>query len=345
MKIGIVQGVRNHPDRPYPLKEVYADYISDALLAEELGFDFSWYGEHHGRPCQWTPSPLVVTAAVAAKTTRIRVGTSVLCLPFHNPLRVAEDVAVIDIISGGRFDFGFGVGSQYEEFENFGIPPNERFGRTWEAIEFIERCFYGEEIFTHKGKYYEFRNVTFTTKPVQKRIPVWAGVMGPKNIARAAEKGYHLLARGSELYYPALRQAGRNPDDYFLAPMQHVAIAETTEQAWNVSLEGLHYFMNFYTLRKRLDGTVPSSSAEISRDMIRAGRHFVPGERGAIVGTPTEVKERFLAIRDGALGRVTHLPLQVRHPGMKTEDVHRTMRLFAREIMPLLRDVPRAAAP
>ena len=206
MKVGIIQGVRNHPSKPYPLQQVYADYISDAVLAEELGFDFSWYGEHHGRPCQWTPSPLLVGAAVAAKTKRIRIGSSILCLPFHDPLRIAEDVAVLDIISGGRFDLGIGVGSQYEEFENFGIPSAEKNGRMWESIEFIERCFYGEAIFTHKGKYYEFPNITFTTKPVQKRVPVWAGVMGPKNVERASEKGYHLLAGGSAQYDAALRQ-------------------------------------------------------------------------------------------------------------------------------------------
>jgi alkanesulfonate monooxygenase SsuD/methylene tetrahydromethanopterin reductase-like flavin-dependent oxidoreductase (luciferase family) len=337
MKVGIIQGVRNHPSKPYPLQQVYADYISDAVLAEELGFDFSWYGEHHGRPCQWTPSPLLVGAAVAAKTKRIRIGSSILCLPFHDPLRIAEDVAVLDVISGGRFDLGIGVGSQYEEFENFGIPSAEKNGRMWESIEFIERCFYGEDIFTHKGKYYEFPNITFTTKPVQKRVPVWAGVMGPKNVERAAEKGYHLLAGGSPQYDAALRRFGRNPDDYFVAPMLHLAIAETTDAAWDASLEGLHYFMNFYQLRKRLDGTIPPPSAEITREMIRAGKTFVPGERGALVGTPKEVLKRFLEIRDGVEGRVTHLPMQVRHPGMRTEDVHRTMRLFAQEILPHLR--------
>ena len=95
--------------------------------------------------------------------------------------------------------------------------------------------------------------------------------------------------------------------------------------------------MNFYALRKRLDGTFPPPSAEITREMIREGRMFVPGEKGACVGSPKDVLPRFLELRDGAEGRVTHIPMQVRHPGMKTEDVHRTMRLFAKEILPVLR--------
>ena len=135
VKFGIANAIRNHPAQGLPLADVYRDYIGDAVLAEQLGFSFSWYGEHRMTPCQWTPSPLTVCAWVAAKTTTMRVGPQVLCLPFHNPLRVAEDVAVIDIMSNGRFDFGIGVGSQYEEFRTFGINPDERVGRTWEAIE------------------------------------------------------------------------------------------------------------------------------------------------------------------------------------------------------------------
>lgn len=337
MKVGIIQGVRNHPAKPYPLEQVYKDFISDALLAEELGFDFSWYGEHHNRPCQWTPSPMIVAAAVAAKTKRLRVGTSIICLPFHDPLRIAEDVAVLDIVSGGRFDFGIGVGSQYEEFETFGIDSKEKNGRMWEGIEFIERCFYEKGMFSHEGKYYKFPNVTFTTKPVQNPVPIWAGVMGPKNVDHAAKNGYNLLAGGSQQYDEALKKYGRNPADYGVAPMLHLAIAETTEAAWDASLEGLHYFMNFYALRKQLDGSIPPPSAEITREMIREGRMFVPGEKGACVGSVKDVMPRFLEIRDGAEGRATHLPMQVRHPGMKTEDVHRTMRLFAKEILPVLR--------
>src|SRR5262245_29451801 len=106
MQFSLLNAVRNHPDRPYALKDVYADYISDAVLAEELGFVGSWYGEHHFRPCQWTGSPMLVAASVAARTERLRVGTSVTLLPFHDPRRVAEDAAITDILSGGRFDFG-----------------------------------------------------------------------------------------------------------------------------------------------------------------------------------------------------------------------------------------------
>src|SRR5262245_50983362 len=223
VKIGIINAVRNHPSHPYALEDVYADYISDALLAEELGFDFAWYGEHHFTDCQWTPSPMLVMAAVAARTERLRVGLSVLCLPFHDPIRVAEDVAVLDIISRGRVDFGIGVGSQFEEYRTFKIPVQERFGRTWEAIELIQRCWDSTETFSFEGRYYHYPDITFTTRPVQKPVPVWVGALGPKQVTLTARKGFHLLAGdGSGNYDASLRAAGRNPEEYSIAPMQQV---------------------------------------------------------------------------------------------------------------------------
>lgn len=338
MKVGLINAIRNHPERPRPLQEVYADFIGDAVLAEELGMDFAWYGEHHFRPCQWTGSPLVICAAVAAKTRKIRIGTSVICLPFHNPLRLAEDAVAVDILSGGRLDLGVGVGSQFEEFESFGISPKEMNSRSWETMDIIERCFGDEKIFSHKGQHFDFPNVTFTSKPVQKRVPIWWGGFGPKNLARAARKGYHLLAAGSDVYDPALREAGRNPDDYCIAPMQQACVAETENAAWQAYLDGLHYFVNFYMLRRQLDGSATPRSAEITKEMIRGGAlKLGSGPFQAVAGTPDQVKAHFMAIGEGAVGRVTHLPIAFRQPGMETRDVHRSMRLFASEILPSLR--------
>ena len=137
MEFSLLNAVRNHPQSAYAEKDVYADYISDAVLAEEMGFVRSWYGEHHFRECQWTGSPIQVCTAVAARTERLRVGTAVALLPFHDPIRMAEDVAICDILSGGRFDFGVGPGSQFEEFRSFGIDPKTMNGRMYESIDWI----------------------------------------------------------------------------------------------------------------------------------------------------------------------------------------------------------------
>jgi alkanesulfonate monooxygenase SsuD/methylene tetrahydromethanopterin reductase-like flavin-dependent oxidoreductase (luciferase family) len=339
VKFGIANAIRNHPAKAYPLADVYRDYIGDAVLAEQLGFSFSWYGEHRMTPCQWTPSPLTVCAWVAAKTTTMRVGPQVLCLPFHNPLRVAEDVAVIDIMSNGRFDFGIGVGSQFEEFRTFGINPDERVGRTWEMAELIERCFAEQETFSFKGKYYDFPEITVTTKPVQQRMPIWWGGEGPKNLQRAAQRGYHLMAGGnlkaSNAYDEALRAAGRNPADHGIGPMTFTCIADTEAQAWEASLEGIHYFINFYMLRRNLKGEWPPASNEFTRAQIRASNLSVEAPWSLAVGSREQVVRYFEKVRDGARGRMTHMVISPRHAGMTSEAAHRTLRYFASDVMPL----------
>jgi alkanesulfonate monooxygenase SsuD/methylene tetrahydromethanopterin reductase-like flavin-dependent oxidoreductase (luciferase family) len=173
MRLVVTMGIRNFPSDPRPLQDFYREHLEESVLAEELGFDNVWASEHHFAEDAWNPSPITFLAAVAAHTARIRVGTYVLLLPFHNPVRIAEDIAVLDNISGGRVDLPVGVGSAPEEFHTFGIPFNERLGRTFEALSIVKRCFAGEE-FSHKGKYYEFPNVRMTTTPVQKPgPPIW----------------------------------------------------------------------------------------------------------------------------------------------------------------------------
>ena len=229
MQYALINGVRNHPDSAYALQDVYSDYISDAVLAEELGFTHTWYGEHHFRECQWTGSPMMVATAVAARTERIRVGTSVVLLPFHNPIRVAEDAAIADILSNGRFDLGVGPGSQYEEFITFGKDPAEMNQRSWEMVDWIQRAFTEPAMFSHKGRFYDIPDMTFTTKPVQSPLPMWWGGMGPKNLARAAERGMNLIAPFNAGYDAALEACGRNPTDYAVSVMVPVCVADTAD--------------------------------------------------------------------------------------------------------------------
>src|ERR1700680_336853 len=109
MKIVFTSGIRALPGKPQSLADLYRDHLEEAVLAEELGFDCVWVSEHHFSPDAWKPSPFTFVAAGAARTERVRIGTYVLLLPLHNPVRVAEDVAVLDNISRGRVDLGVGV--------------------------------------------------------------------------------------------------------------------------------------------------------------------------------------------------------------------------------------------
>ena len=333
MQYALINGVRNHPDSAYALQDVYSDYISDAALAEELGFTHTWYGEHHFRECQWTGSPMMVATAVAARTERIRVGTSVVLLPFHDPIRVAEDSAIADILSNGRFDLGVGPGSQYEEFVSFGKDPAEMNQRSWEMVDWIQRAFSEPASFSHSGRFYDIPDMTFTTKPVQDPLPMWWGGMGPKNLARAAERGMNLIAPFNAGYDAALEACGRTPADYAVSVMVPVFVADTADKAWEIAGPGIEYFVNFYQMRKNLQGEPAPAEGRVTQEMLRSGN---AGFWFAAVGTPEDVIGKLRPFVDGHLGRITQLALQMRQPGMSTDDTHRSMRMFAREVIPAL---------
>jgi alkanesulfonate monooxygenase SsuD/methylene tetrahydromethanopterin reductase-like flavin-dependent oxidoreductase (luciferase family) len=336
VQFSLLSAIRNLPAAPVPLQQLYAEYISDAVLAEELGFTSSWYGEHHFRECQWTGSPMLVASNVAARTERIRVGTAVTLLPFHDPIRVAEDAAILDIVSGGRFDLGVGPGSQYEEFVTFGKDPAEMNQRAWESIDWIRRAFTEPGQFSHAGRYYDIPDMTFTTKPVQDPVPVWWGGMGPLNQRRAAERGFNFIGPFNPGYDAQLVAAGRNPADHQVASMQMLCVADTTDEAWEIAGRGLEYFVNFYELRKDLQGVVPPPERRVTIDMLRSGN---AGFWHAAVGTPDEVLGALMPIASGVMGRVTQLALQFRHAGMTSAETHRSMRLFADHVMPALAEM------
>ena len=233
MKIVHTSGIRTLPGSSTPLASLYRDHLEEAVLAEELGFDCVWVSEHHFSPDAWNPSPFTFLAAVAARTERVRLGTYVLLLPLHNPVRIAEDVAVLDNISGGRVDLGVGTGSSPEEFRTFGIPLENRLGRTFEALRIIERCFAGEE-FSHAGKYYNFPNVHLTTRPVQRPgPPILVAAMGEQSVDWTARRGYGMAAgvgRGHDRYLAALRANGHDPATRDIASVPiRVHVAESRE--------------------------------------------------------------------------------------------------------------------
>jgi alkanesulfonate monooxygenase SsuD/methylene tetrahydromethanopterin reductase-like flavin-dependent oxidoreductase (luciferase family) len=341
MKLIVTMGIRNLPSRPRPLQELYREHLEESVLAEELGFDNVWASEHHFSSDAWNPSPLTFLTAVAARTARVRVGTYVLLLPFHNPVRVAEDIAVLDNISNGRVDLPVGVGSAAEEFRTFGVPFSERLGRTFEALRIIERCFSGEE-FTHKGKYYDFLNVRMTTTPVQKPgPPIWVASMGDQSVAWTARRGYHLAAgagRGHSRYEELLVQHGHDRSTRQVASIPiRVHLAETREQAWDEAEAGLHQVLNFYGTR--VDPQSATSDASVLDRLPPVGEfRNVPGigHRGTpfLVGTPDEVGRALGQYRDK---RLTHLSLNFHHPGMETSAVRRSMEMFARELMPAVK--------
>src|ERR687895_1568098 len=171
------------------LQRCIDEVCAEAQLAEQAGFDAILVGEHHQHRDGFLPSPLIVCAAVAARTQKIRIGTGILLLPLYHPVHVAEDAATLDIISKGRLILGVGMGYQAGDFSAFGVPLSQRVSRLEEGIEVIRGC-WTHERFSHEGRRFRLHDVAVYPKPVQRpHPPIWVGAMADESIRRAAQYG------------------------------------------------------------------------------------------------------------------------------------------------------------
>ncbi len=354
MRFSIVAGPRQRADLGQTAKQCWDTYVGDALLADELGFDSYMIGEHHFCWSSGNSAPFAMLGEIAAKTERIRVGTSVICAPFQHPLFLAENIAALDIASNGRFDFGVGVGSELDEFNTYGIEQKSRFGRTWEVIDIVEKCLSSQvgEYFDWEGKYYQFPGIQWIMQPIQERIPVFWGGFGPQGVTRAAKRGYNLIAPDFlGTFANVKKERGENPQDYLVGFTNTICIADTKEEAIARSAEACTWVSNVYGLRKELDGFQPPKEWAWSQDemvaSIQAGMPgMVPGQPGQrapmpfIVpscGTVDDMLEKFVPVAQGKRGLTTNLGISVREPGMSDEAAHNTLRQFAEHVMPVLK--------
>lgn len=220
MKFGIYSSIAN-PPRGENLDRCVDEVIAEAQLAEASGFDSCFFGEHHQDKDGFLPSPLIVATAVAAHTKRLNVGTSVILLPLHHPVHVAEDVITLDIVSKGRIILGVGVGYQASDFQAFGIPMQHRAAMFEEGVEIIRQCWSGER-FSFHGKHYTLDDLQVRPRPFQEPSPpLWIGASVPAAVRRAGRMGDAFVATPSntlagtvklvDMYRQAAEQAGRQP--------------------------------------------------------------------------------------------------------------------------------------
>jgi len=152
--------------------EVYRRGLDMAIRAEELGFSRLWLAEHHFSTYSYLPRPLLVLAHLAGKTSRIRLGTAIVPLPLHNPLLVAEEIAVVDVLSGGRVELGIGKGYQRYQFDRLGVAKDGNDNRYREAIQVLHRAL-SEQTFSHSGEYFNIPETTLVPRTVQRPMPIW----------------------------------------------------------------------------------------------------------------------------------------------------------------------------
>jgi len=218
MKFGLYSSIAN-PPRGEHLERSIDEVIAEAQLAESVGFDSCFFGEHHQDKDGFLPSPLIVATAVAARTKTLTVGTSVILLPLHHPVHLAEDAITLDLVSKGRLVLGVGIGYQPSDFNAFAVPMEERLARFEESVEILRLCWAGET-FSYKGKHYTLEDIKVTPRPYQKSgPPLWIGASVPAAARRAGRiadgfvgtpsTGMENATSLATLYKEAAREAGR----------------------------------------------------------------------------------------------------------------------------------------
>lgn len=237
LRFGVCHDFRSPPGGETPLVDIYAECLDQISMVDDLGLDLAWFTEHHFLDDGHLPNFVPVAGAAAARTSRLRISTDILLAPFAHPIRLAEDMAVLDNISGGRMELGIGMGYAAHEFRGFGIPQSRRVSLTEELVEILQLAWSGEPVTFH-GRRYDIDDVTVTPRPVQEGgPPLWIAGMSANAATRAARYDTHLLPQGApeevlEPWREALRADGRDPGDYRVGIIRSVFVTDDPERDW-----------------------------------------------------------------------------------------------------------------
>ena len=243
---------------PLTWQQSAADMVSGAREAEELGYDAVHMVEHHFQPDGYNPSPLLTLASAAAVTERVALGTNILLVPLYNPMKLAEDVAVLDNLSGGRLVPVLAPGYVQEEFEGLMVPYEERFKRFEEALDLMQLAWKGES-FSFSGRFFEVPETRPSPAPVQSGgPPLWYAVFGSTAAAPRCRAGAVLAVPPRHTIAEVrqhLRQYEEHCDEFGVHPverpaMREVFVAETREEAERVAAPAVtHLFKELYGKR------------------------------------------------------------------------------------------------
>jgi alkanesulfonate monooxygenase SsuD/methylene tetrahydromethanopterin reductase-like flavin-dependent oxidoreductase (luciferase family) len=345
LRFGLLWPFRNPEFARVPWDELYRDHLELIAESEALGFDHAWLSEHHFVDDGYSPSLFTIGGAIAARTTRLRIGTFVLLLPLHNPVEVAENAATLDLISGGRFDLGVAQGYRIAEFDNQGLPRDRRGARIEESLEIVRRLLAGETV-TLDGKFTKLSDLRIAPPALQQpHPPIWVGGIAEKPVERVARMGFNFLCGGHAdpaiRYARALRAHGRDPGAYRVAGQRVVYVAATRDGAWAIAARSLHYTAACYVQWYVEESDDPageytqmmSGMPAVEEILERQSFDFF-GEQ-ALVGTPQDVIpaiEEYVT-RAGVTDFILALPL----PGLSPGEIRAGMELFAKEVIPCFR--------
>jgi alkanesulfonate monooxygenase SsuD/methylene tetrahydromethanopterin reductase-like flavin-dependent oxidoreductase (luciferase family) len=251
LRIGVSYDFRNPPASGVKDQRLYAEILEQVQWLDQMGADLVWFTEHHFVDDGYLPSWTPVAGAMAAVTQNVRFGTDICLMPFNHPIRLAEDLAVLDNLSGGRVEIGLGMGYAPHEFRGFGLPVSRRVSLMNEGIEVLQRCFTGER-FSYEGKRYQFEDVIITPGYVQDGgPPLWVAAMSEGGAARAAQYDTHFLPQGLKRrsfdpWVDALTSSGRNPRDYRVGIIRSILVTDDRNTDWAMVRAAERYRMELY---------------------------------------------------------------------------------------------------
>lgn len=306
----------------------FRDFVAYNVEAEALGYHSTFVVEHHFTGFGQVSASLNLLTWVAARTSTLRLGTAVIVLPWHNPVLLAEQAATIDLMSGGRLEFGVGRGYRHNEFASFCIPLEEAEERFEEGLDVVLRSWTSEQRFSHHGKYWRFENIVVEPPTAQKpHPPVWMAAGHPDSIRRVAERGFNLLLdqfaapetiiERFRLFRTEVEKRGRRFDPMTVAVARAYYVASDADDKAAAVERRLAATRRMTTLAQTPAGDSKSS-------MVSFADTREASEQSALFGTPDEIAAKLDTLRRAGIAHVL-----LNGPGVRQQ-----LNRFARDVMP-----------
>jgi probable F420-dependent oxidoreductase len=337
MKFGLFGGARARGG-PAGDSEGYHEFIKYVVAAEELGFSSVFLVEHHFTGFGQVSASLNLLSYLAARTEKIRLGTAVVVLPWHNPALVAEQAATLDLLSNGRLDFGVGKGYRPYEFSGFCVPQDEATARFDEAIAVIRKAWTTKGRFSYDGKWWHYDNIVVEPAPIQQpHPPLWLGAGSAESIRRAAREGYNLLLdqiapidviiERVRVFREECESVGRPYNPMMVGVTRGLQIVHNEEERRRAILTRREVLKNIGDLARGPDAE--------RYHRIKADADSFELDDAPLLGTPEEIIARLKRLEAGGVENVLFAAPGAAIAGLRT---------FAEEIMPAFEASPMALA-
>ena len=329
LTFGYLFDFRNPPQWHRDWAVHYAELIDFAVWTEAQGFHAAWFPEHHISGDGYLPAPLIACAAVAARTSTMRLGSAVALAPLYNPVRFASDCAVLDCLAGGRLEMTLAIGYRRRETQAMGVDFGKRGAMFDEFLEIVTRLWAGETV-TFAGKFYQITEARLMPPP-RGRIPLYIGGFVPKAMERVAKwaDGYFGNIESAPLYLDKLAAAGKDAAKANMRlPELFTVVAEDKAAAWEELAPHFHHVNNTYGEMAAEDQALGVSDNRILETMSLADFKASGIMR---VLSPGEAIDLFRSMQDRA--PVDHIMLGI-PPGLPCKRFMPYAELFAREVIP-----------